>query len=56
MVKRLWWNVRYAYTMWLQTRPTFKFLWGAAVAADDCYNEGDSPKDAVEAELEHWTW
>ena len=52
-MKRWWWNVRYWWAL-LNITTSIRFCWQAALAADDAYDDGMTPADGVDAELEHW--
>lgn len=42
---RLWW-IRFAMIAWRRWR-TLSYAWMCAIASDDAFNEGETPRDAV---------
>ena len=60
-MKRFWWNVRYAWLMRRELNNTkFGYPWRMCWMGATCWSVEDtiefSPAEALEAELEAWSW
>ena len=53
-MKRETWNSQYAVRLMSVTECNAKLALQCAESADDSYNDGMTPKQAIDAEIEEW--